>query len=46
MLNDIIVIVIGLVSSYIIFRKFPVLQDNCATDSKPTLSIIIPARNE
>ena len=46
MLDLIIMIVIGLLSSFIIFYKFPSIKTNNPGDSQYKLSIIIPARNE
>src|SRR6056297_386114 len=46
MLDLIIMIVIGLISSFILFYKFPSIKTNISEDSQYKLSIIIPARNE
>jgi len=46
MLDLIIMIVMGLLSSFILFYKFPSLKTNHTGDSQYKLSIIIPARNE
>lgn len=46
MLDLMITIVIGLLSSLILFYKFPSIKINRTADSKHQLSIIIPARNE
>ena len=46
MLDLMITIAIGLLSSLILFYKFPSIKINRTADSKHQLSIIIPARNE
>lgn len=46
MLYDIVVIVLGLLSSFILFSKFPILKNKNTSNSQYELSIIIPARNE
>lgn len=46
MFDLIIMIVIGLLSSFILFYKFPFIGTNNTMDSQYKLSIIIPARNE
>ncbi len=46
MLYDLIVIVAGLLSSFILFSKFPFLKKKHTSKLHYKLSIIIPARNE
>ncbi len=46
MLHSAIIIVIGILSSYILFYKFPVLKTKKTDWSQYKLSVIIPARNE
>ena len=46
MLDLIIIVVIGLLSSFILFYKFPSIKTNMSGESHHKLSIIIPARNE
>lgn len=46
MLYDLMLIAIGLVSSFILFAQFPILKTKRSPSSDYKISIIIPARNE
>lgn len=46
MLYNVMIIIGGLLASFILFAKFPILKRDKAEDKQYKVSVIIPARNE